>query len=130
MVNSRGHLITVFLCKFTVGQFTITFAHPYTSNWQLGLLESSREETILLEKYAGRDLLSACILSRLATGQATESRLLAKHRMCVSQVWGTEGLHPTWNLKFYMFPSKKNMNSTLTFVYMHFIGIAASYTIQ
>ena len=71
MVNSRGHLITVFLCKFTVRQFTITFAYSYTSNKQLGLLESSGEETILLEKYAGCDLLSACLLSRLATGQAT-----------------------------------------------------------
>ena len=63
MVN----LATVFLCKPTVGQtghFTITFAHSYTSNWQLGLLESSGEETILHEKYAGCDLLSACILSR------------------------------------------------------------------
>ena len=58
MVN----LTTVFLCKPTVGQFTITFA--YTSNWQLGLLESSGEETTLHEKYAGCDLLSACILSR------------------------------------------------------------------
>ena len=38
MVN----LTTVFLCKPTVGQFTITFAHSYTSNWQLGLLESGR----------------------------------------------------------------------------------------
>ena len=58
MVN----LTTVFLCKPTVGQFTITFAHSYTSNWQLGLLESSGEETT--EKYAGCDLLSAHILSR------------------------------------------------------------------
>ena len=60
MVN----LTTVFLCKPTVGQFAITFAHSYTSNWQLGLLESSGEETTLHEKYAGCDLLSACILSR------------------------------------------------------------------
>ena len=58
MVN----LTTAFLCKPTVGQFTITFAHSYTSNWQLGLLESSGEETTLHEKYAGCDLLSACIL--------------------------------------------------------------------
>ena len=57
-------LTTVFLCKITVGQFAIIFAHSYTSNWQLGLLELSGEETILREKYAGRDLLSACILSR------------------------------------------------------------------
>ena len=48
----------------TVGQFTITFAHSYTSYWQLGLLETSGEETILREKYAGCNLLSACILSR------------------------------------------------------------------
>ena len=34
-------LTTVFLCKPTVGQFTITFAHSYTSNWQLGLLENN-----------------------------------------------------------------------------------------
>ena len=40
------------------------FAHSYTSYWQLGLLETSGEETILREKYAGCDLLSACILSR------------------------------------------------------------------
>ena len=60
MVN----LTTVFLCMPTVGQFTITFAHSYTSNWQLGLLESSGEETTLHEKYAGCDLLFACILSR------------------------------------------------------------------
>ena len=60
MVN----LTTVFLCKPTVGQFTITFANSYTSNWQLGLLESSGEETTLHEKNAGCDLLSACILSR------------------------------------------------------------------
>ena len=52
-------LTTVFLCKSTVGQFTITFAHSYISNWQLGLLESSGEETILYEKYPGYDLLSA-----------------------------------------------------------------------
>ena len=57
MVN----LITVFLCKPTVGQFTITFAHSYTSNWQIGLLESSGEESTLHEKYAGCDLLSARI---------------------------------------------------------------------
>ena len=57
-------LTTVFLCKPTVGQFTITFAHSYTSNVQLGLLESPGEETILYENYAGCDLLSACILSR------------------------------------------------------------------
>ena len=44
---------------YTVGQFTITFAHSYTSYWQLGLLETSGEETILREKYAGCDLLSA-----------------------------------------------------------------------
>ena len=50
MVN----LTTVFLCKPTVGHFTITFAHSYTINWQLGLLESSGEETTLHEKYAGR----------------------------------------------------------------------------
>ena len=43
---------------------TITFAHSYTSYWQLGLLETSGEETILREKYAGCDLLSAYILSR------------------------------------------------------------------
>ena len=72
------------LCKPTVGQFTITFVHSYTSSWKLGLLESSEEETILHEKYAGCDLLSACILSRKATDRATEFRLLDKHRMCVS----------------------------------------------
>ena len=60
MVN----LTTVFLCKPTVGQFPITFAHSYTSNWQFGLLESSGEETTLHEKCAGCDLVSACILSR------------------------------------------------------------------
>ena len=60
MVN----LTTVFLCKPPGGQFTITFAHSYTSNWQLGPLESSGEETTLHEKYAGCDLLSARILSR------------------------------------------------------------------
>ena len=38
---------------YTVGQFTITFAHSYTSNRQLVLLESSGEETTLHEKYAG-----------------------------------------------------------------------------
>ena len=47
-------LTTMFLCKPTVGKFTITFAHYYTSNWQLGLLESSVEELILHEKYAGQ----------------------------------------------------------------------------
>ena len=78
----------MFLCKHAVGQFTITFAHSYTSNWQLGLLESPSEETILHEKYAGCDLLSACISSRYATDRATEFRLLAKHRMCVSRGWG------------------------------------------
>ena len=99
-------ITTMFLCKPTVGQFTITFAHSYTSNWQLGLLETSGEETILREKYAGCDLSSAYILSRYATNRATESRLLAKHRMCrVSQGWGTEGLHPSWKIKScYMFP--------------------------
>ena len=56
-------ILTVFLCNPTEGQFTITFGHSYTSNWQLSLLESSGEETILDEKYAGCDL-SACILSR------------------------------------------------------------------
>ena len=40
----------MFLCKPTVGQFTITFAHSYTSYWQLGLLETSGEETIFREK--------------------------------------------------------------------------------
>ena len=60
MVN----LTTVFLCKPTVGQLTITFAHSYTSNWQLGVVDSSGEETTLHEKYAGCDLLSACILIR------------------------------------------------------------------
>ena len=59
-------LTSVFLCKPTVGQFTITFAHSYTStcNWKLCLLEPSGEKTILHEKYAGCDLLSTCILSR------------------------------------------------------------------
>ena len=52
-------LTTVFLCKPTVGQFTITLSDSYTSNWQLGLLESPEEEIILHEKYAGCDLLSA-----------------------------------------------------------------------
>ena len=60
MVN----LTTVFLRKPIVGQFTITFAHSYTSNLQLGLLESPGEETTLHEKYAGCDPLSARILSR------------------------------------------------------------------
>ena len=55
MVN----LTTVSLCKPTAGQFAITFAHSYTSNWLLGLLESSGEETTLREKYAGCDLMSA-----------------------------------------------------------------------
>ena len=57
-------LTTVDLCKPTVGQFNITFAHSYTSNGQLSLLELSGEETILHKRYAGCDLLSACILSR------------------------------------------------------------------
>ena len=57
-------LTSVFLCKPTVGQFTITFAHSYTSNWKLCLLESSGEKTIFHEKYAGCDLLSFCILRR------------------------------------------------------------------
>ena len=60
MVN----ITTVFLFKPSVGQFTITFVHSYISNWQLGLLESSGEETTLHEKYAWCDLLSARILSR------------------------------------------------------------------
>ena len=65
MVNSCGQLnYSVPMQAYTVGQYTITFAHSYTSNWQLGLLESSGEETTLHEKYAGCDLLSACILSR------------------------------------------------------------------
>ena len=60
MVNSCGHLnYSAPIYKPTVGQFTITFAHSYTSNWQLGLLESSGEETILHEKYARCYLLSA-----------------------------------------------------------------------
>ena len=46
-------ITTMFLCKPTVGQFTITFAHSYTSNWQLGLLETSGEETILRENMLG-----------------------------------------------------------------------------
>ena len=83
-------LTTVLRCKSTVGQFTTTFAHSYTSNWQLGHLESSGEETILHEKYA------VCLhIKQMATYRATEFRLLAKHRVCVSQGWGTEGLHPT-----------------------------------
>ena len=49
MVN----LTTVFLCKPTVGQFTITFAHSYTSNWQLGLLESSGEEKLSMKNMLG-----------------------------------------------------------------------------
>ena len=55
MVN----LTTVLLCKPTVGQFTITLLIliKVTGN-------SSGEETTLHEKYAGCDLLSACILSR------------------------------------------------------------------
>ena len=36
-----------------LGQFTFTFAHSYTSNWQLGLLESSGQETILHENMLG-----------------------------------------------------------------------------
>ena len=51
MVNRCGQLnYSVPMQAYTVGQFTITFAHSYTSNWQLGLLESSGEETILHEK--------------------------------------------------------------------------------
>ena len=65
MVN----LTTVFLCKPTIGQFTITFAHSYTSNWQLGLLESPGEETTIHEKYAGA---ISCLLAYYADGQLTE----------------------------------------------------------
>ena len=88
MVNSCGQLnYIVPMQAYTVGQFTITFAHSYTSNWQLGLLESSGEETTLHEKYAGCDLLSA------------------KHRMFVSRGWGTVGLHPAWKItSCYMLP--------------------------
>ena len=46
-------LTTVFLCKSTVGQFTITFAHSLISNWQLGVLVSSGEETIFHENMLG-----------------------------------------------------------------------------
>ena len=50
MVNSCGQLnYSVPMQAYTVGQFTITFAHSYTSNWQFGLLESSGEETTLHE---------------------------------------------------------------------------------
>ena len=65
MVNSCGQLnYSVPMQAATVGQFTIAFAHSYSSNWQLGLHESSVEETTPHDKYAGCDLLSACILSR------------------------------------------------------------------
>ena len=64
MVNSCVYHNYNVPMKPTVGQFTITFAHSYTSYWQLGLLKTSGEETILREKYAGCELLSACILSR------------------------------------------------------------------
>ena len=46
-------------------------------------------------QFSMKNMLSACILSRKATNRATEFRLLAKHRVCVSQGWGTEGLHPS-----------------------------------
>ena len=49
MVN----ITTVFLCKSTVGQITITFAHSYTSNWQLGLPESSGEEQLSMKNLLG-----------------------------------------------------------------------------
>ena len=65
MVN----LTTVFLCKPTVGQFTITFAHSYTSNWQLGLLESSGEETTLHQNMLGA---ISCLLAYSADRQLTE----------------------------------------------------------
>ena len=62
-------LTTVILCKPTVGQFNISFAHCYTINWQLGLLESSGEETILHKNMVGA---ISCLFAYQADRQMTE----------------------------------------------------------
>ena len=53
MVYSCGQLNYSVPTQDSVGQFTITFAHSYTCNWHIGLLESSGEETTLHEKMLG-----------------------------------------------------------------------------